>query len=241
MAVEQMVERGHVDTLGMTPPLRLLELLRVAEQHQVPGRRRHGEHVGQGHLPGFVDEQHVDRLDEFRSCPEPWRAAEHAPTRLAKPTPRHGVVVGFFYPNVGVGRDGVARLVRDRDRAGGRLAGIDEQLTNHFVACRNHTDLAAGLDERRDHPRTGERLAGARRPLDREEAAIEFEYRTDRPRRHGGVVCSLAKRTGFHARGTREEQVIHERVASNVIDTPRRSRSSRFAGVISRSPAPRPR
>ena len=66
---------------GWLPFARLLELLRVAEQHEAVRGLRHGEHVGERHLPGFVDEQHVDRRRESA------RAQSHAvpPTTFASP------------------------------------------------------------------------------------------------------------------------------------------------------------
>ena len=66
VAAEQVLERRDVGAVGVAALLRLLELLRIAEQHEAPGRLRHREHVGQRHLPGLVDEQHVDRTGR---CP----------------------------------------------------------------------------------------------------------------------------------------------------------------------------
>jgi hypothetical protein len=53
----------------MTSLDRLLELARVAEQHQALRRLRDREHVRERHLPGLVHEQHVHRLQELGSRP----------------------------------------------------------------------------------------------------------------------------------------------------------------------------
>ena len=50
----------------------LVELLRVADEHDVPRRRPHRERVGERDLPGLVDEEVVDLLVLARE--EPRRA-----------------------------------------------------------------------------------------------------------------------------------------------------------------------
>ena len=47
---EQVLERRDVGALGVAALLRLLELLRVAEQHEAPRGLRDGQHVGERHL-----------------------------------------------------------------------------------------------------------------------------------------------------------------------------------------------
>ena len=76
MPAEHVLQRRRVDAVGMTSLLRLLELLRIAEQHDAVRRLRHGDDVRERHLSGFVDEEHVDRRLEFRSRPQPRRAAD---------------------------------------------------------------------------------------------------------------------------------------------------------------------
>ena len=51
--------------------LRLLQLLRVAEHHDVPRRAGGGEQHGERHLPGFVDEQHVERFGRLEKHSRP--------------------------------------------------------------------------------------------------------------------------------------------------------------------------
>jgi hypothetical protein len=61
--------------------LRLLELLRIAEQHEVVCGRGDREHVGERHLSGLVDEQRR-RCRETGSRPEPTcRRSEQSPCR----------------------------------------------------------------------------------------------------------------------------------------------------------------
>ena len=67
--------------------LRLLELLRIAEQHEARRRRRHRERVGERHLAGFVDEQHVDGSLRVLARPQPRGAAEDVHARRS-PGPR---------------------------------------------------------------------------------------------------------------------------------------------------------
>ena len=60
---QDMVKRRHVGALGVTSLHRLVEPLRIADQHHGLRHLRHREHVGERHLRGLVDEQHIDRLE----------------------------------------------------------------------------------------------------------------------------------------------------------------------------------
>jgi hypothetical protein len=44
---QHVLQRGDAHAVGMTRLLRLIELLRVAQQHQAAAGRRHGQHVGE--------------------------------------------------------------------------------------------------------------------------------------------------------------------------------------------------
>ena len=70
-AVEHVLESGHRRALRVQALDRLLELLRVAEQHEAFRAGRDGEHVGERHLPGLVYEQHVHGLEELLARPHP--------------------------------------------------------------------------------------------------------------------------------------------------------------------------
>lgn len=58
MVAEQVLE--HADVLRVSPLGDLGELRRIAEQDQVARGGAHGEGVGEGHLPGLVDDERVD-------------------------------------------------------------------------------------------------------------------------------------------------------------------------------------
>ena len=75
-AAEQMLERGRLRAGRVARLLRLLELLRVAEQHEALRRGGQREHVGERHLSRLVDEQHVDAVAKLGPRPEPCRTAE---------------------------------------------------------------------------------------------------------------------------------------------------------------------
>ena len=68
-----MVESGNVRTFGMTALRGLLELLRIAEQDERLAGLRNRQHVGERHLRGLIDEQHIDGLEGA-----PARAQSHA-------------------------------------------------------------------------------------------------------------------------------------------------------------------
>ncbi len=71
---EDVLERRDPAALRVAPLLRLLELLRVAEQHERPAGLGDGQRVGERHLPGLVDEEDVDALEHLLARPEPGRA-----------------------------------------------------------------------------------------------------------------------------------------------------------------------
>ena len=75
MAAEYVVEGGNIGAFGMTALHRLLELLRIAEQHDGFCRLRNSKHIGERHLRGLIDEQHIDGLKRVWACPEPCGAA----------------------------------------------------------------------------------------------------------------------------------------------------------------------
>jgi len=57
---KQVLESRGVATLGMATLDGLLELLGISEKHDVPCGRGGPEGIGQGKLPGFVDDKCVD-------------------------------------------------------------------------------------------------------------------------------------------------------------------------------------
>ena len=73
MAVQQVMKRRDIRAFGMAALHGLVELLRIAEQHDGPGSLGDGEDIRQRHLRGLVDEQHVDRCGGIGPRPEPGR------------------------------------------------------------------------------------------------------------------------------------------------------------------------
>src|SRR5258708_2232952 len=59
-AAEQMVERRNIGALGMATLRRLLELSRIAKEHDTGACVRNRQHVCKRHLRGLVDEDDVD-------------------------------------------------------------------------------------------------------------------------------------------------------------------------------------
>ena len=71
------MQRRNIGAFGMATLHRLIELLRIAEQHDAGRRLRYRQHIGKRHLRRFIDKQHVDGLRGIGRCPEPGRAARH--------------------------------------------------------------------------------------------------------------------------------------------------------------------
>ena len=63
--VEEMHQRGRGRAFGMRCLHRLFKLLRIADQHEPWCSMANREHIRQRGLPGFVDEQDVDRRTKF--------------------------------------------------------------------------------------------------------------------------------------------------------------------------------
>lgn len=53
----------------MNALLRLIELLRIAQQDEILGRGYDGEGIGEGELPRHVDEEQVDAADHVFAAP----------------------------------------------------------------------------------------------------------------------------------------------------------------------------
>ena len=84
MIAEDALGGGEIGAFGIAALLGLLELLRVAEKDQAAGCGRDGEDVRQGHLPGLVDEEDVDRVLELLARPQPGGAAEDADLAISE-------------------------------------------------------------------------------------------------------------------------------------------------------------
>ena len=66
---DEMTEGGPLGAGRMGALQRLVQLLRIAEQHDDRGRLRHGDGVRERHLARLVDDERVDGRLEFRREP----------------------------------------------------------------------------------------------------------------------------------------------------------------------------
>src|SRR5205823_11041178 len=85
LAIENVVQGGDASAFRMAPLRRLVQLPRIAQQHQVLGGMRNGEYVGERHLRGLVDEEDVHSVLSLIAGPKPGRATRDAmagPERL---------------------------------------------------------------------------------------------------------------------------------------------------------------
>ena len=77
-------QRRHRSPVGVSALDRLIELLRIAEQHQVLRRSRRRDRVGQAELPGLVDDQHIKLLAQLGPREEPRGAADDVVVAVEK-------------------------------------------------------------------------------------------------------------------------------------------------------------
>ena len=81
---EQVLEHRGRGPLRMRPLEHLAELERVAEEHEVPRARPHGERVGERDLAALVDEEVVERPVEARIGEEPGRSGRERPAEAVR-------------------------------------------------------------------------------------------------------------------------------------------------------------
>ena len=104
VTIEKMLERRSTGAGRVTGPLRLIELLRIAEEHDGQRCLARCQHIGQRHLPGLVDEQDVHRLPQLLARPQPRGAAEQAAARW--PQERDGILI-LAQPTIGEPSTGI--------------------------------------------------------------------------------------------------------------------------------------
>ena len=76
LAGEQVLEHRRLALVRVRSLQHLAELLRVADEHEVPRRGAHRERVGERDLAGLVDEEVVELAVVLAVGEEPRRAAE---------------------------------------------------------------------------------------------------------------------------------------------------------------------
>ena len=173
---EEVLERRDVGAVGMAALLRLLELLRVAEQDQALRRLRDREHVRQRHLPGLVDEQHVHGFAQLFARPQPAGAGDDiGPAASEARRPRRGCRSSPRCRRCGGVRP-FAHLLQAADVCA-RSSAISDTFSSRLritLWLSAVMPTLAGADQRGDHVRAGVRLAGAGRTLDRQDAVVEL-------------------------------------------------------------------
>src|SRR5215813_10317586 len=80
----------------MRPLLWLLELPRISEKDEALRTLGDSDHIRERHLSRLVDEEHVHRLESFRSSPEPGRSANDLRASIAEPLERFIVLSGLL-------------------------------------------------------------------------------------------------------------------------------------------------
>ncbi len=210
VVAEQVLEHRRARARRMRALRDLRQLVRVAEQDDVPRRRPDREHVGERDLPALVDEQRVDvpvqvlaREEERRAGEELELLVEHRrrSSRCSRRTAssyRVPVAARLLPP---------AELEPRLER---RLLDVLEELVDRLVAQRRDADALPGLHQRDRHPRAVPRLPRAGRPLHEEVAAVEAQRRVleraVRASARGGRRSRISTSAGYVVPRLREPQ-----------------------------------
>ena len=195
---QDVAERRGAGPRRVRRVARLGQLLRVAQQHQVPGRAGHGQDVGQRQLPRLVHEQGVHAVGHAGARPQPDRARGHVELAVAQ-RPLQLVVrhvsgrsmqerVALVCP--------LADPQRNAVRARAPAQGAD-QLVNDRVRRSGDASRAALRDQRQDLLGAGVGLPGSRRPLQRQVRTAQ-QYRE--PQRSLGGRLAIGHQRPRHQR-----------------------------------------
>ena len=215
-----MAEGRGVDAFRVRALLRLFELLGVAEEDDAARRVGGREDVGEGHLGGLVDEQHVDGLRELFARPQPGRAAHHAGGAILKRFERLGIVGELGDAWVRSLHLIVVSLVGDGDFVvRGQVEDRFEEVQHHLVAGGHDADLLPLLHEVADDGGAGERLARAGRALDREDAVFHVADGADRELNRG-LGGEGFERARLELRGFGEEEACRDGVREQILGDP---------------------
>ncbi len=71
-----MLQCSNISPLRVRPLLRLLQLLRISDEHQIPGGPRDREGLHERNLTCLVDKKIVQAVSRVVSRPQPRRAAD---------------------------------------------------------------------------------------------------------------------------------------------------------------------
>ena len=199
---------------------RLVELLGIAEQHEVRGARRRGDRVRERHLAGLIDEQHVDAPDHVVSRPQPGGAADHVQRAVAEAVACRWVALEV--DRLRVCEAVLARLLADRDLDAALVRDVGcllEQFPDHLVAVRGNADTLSRRHEVDDHPRADRALSRSRRALDCEVALVEREHEAPRGILRGVVSSERRPVAAPRPRRTAHQQIAPGAVLARPVDT----------------------
>ena len=189
-----MLEGGSLRLVGHRALRDLRQLVRIAEQHEVPRRVADRDDVGERDLARLVDDQRVEEAGEVLAREEPRRARDELELLVEQVAP---VVarVDELALEAGVPARGLLAAL-EREALPPRLP-LDpgEEVRDRLVAERRDADAAARAHERDRRLRALPRLPRAGRALDEEVAAVERE-------RGLGHRAGRAARAGAAARGS---------------------------------------
>ncbi len=74
---EDVLEGRRPGAVGVRARRRLGQLTGIADEDEVAGRGRHGQHVGERELTRLVDDEHVERVAQLGPREQPGRAGDH--------------------------------------------------------------------------------------------------------------------------------------------------------------------
>ena len=176
--VAEQVPQHRGAAAGRVRPLdHLVELLRVADEHDVPRRRPHRERVGERDLPGLVDEEVVERAVVLAS-----EKSQAVPAARSQSTHSSDVLDALdrarsSYYDSGLPALAFLQPAIVEPELGGRV--LDDASSRLWIALwlveATPTRLAV-REQVRDQPAGRPRLARAGRPLDHEVALVEREH-----------------------------------------------------------------
>ena len=172
VVADQVPEHGGAATRGVRPLDDLVELLRVADEHDVPRRRAHRERVRERNLPGLVDEEVVERGVVLGPREEPGGArgevAAGARRRVLDARDVRALVL-----RLGIAAARFLEAAELEPGLGGRALDGVEQVVDRLVARRGDPDALAVGDQMSDQMPRRPCLSRARRPLDDEVPPVE--------------------------------------------------------------------
>ena len=157
---EKILQRRDVRALRVATLLRLVELLRISQEHNTLGTSRANEDISKRHLAGFVDEEHIYGLRIVRSRPQPRGACKQADRAVCDSLTQ--VVVTLAHNDlwrISVLR--VRSVTTSKIHSGLRrcLYGCVKEVPHHSVARRSDADSLAQPHQLDGHSSAGEGLA----------------------------------------------------------------------------------